>query len=44
VIMITARTTSNLEVKAAASGAICLLKKPFATDALIGCLERAAKL
>jgi FixJ family two-component response regulator len=44
VIMITARTTSNLEVKAAASGAVCLLKKPFATDALIGCLERAAKL
>jgi FixJ family two-component response regulator len=44
VIMITARASSNLEAKAAASGAVCLLRKPLATDALIGCLERAAKL
>jgi FixJ family two-component response regulator len=44
VIMITARATLNLEGKAAASGAVCLLRKPFATDTLIGCLEQAAKL
>ena len=44
VVLITARSDSNLEAKAAASGAVGLLRKPFATDALIGCLERAAKL
>jgi FixJ family two-component response regulator len=43
VIMITARAGMDLEVKAAASGALCLLRKPFETDALIDCLERAAK-
>jgi FixJ family two-component response regulator len=43
VIMITARAGVDLEVKAAASGALCLLRKPFETDALIDCLERAAK-
>jgi FixJ family two-component response regulator len=42
VIMITARAGMDLEVKAAASGALCLLRKPFETDALIDCLERAA--
>ena len=42
VIMITARAGIDLEVKAAASGALCLLRKPFETDALIDCLERAA--
>ena len=42
VIMITARAGVDLEVKAAASGALCLLRKPFETDALIDCLERAA--
>ena len=41
VIMITARAGVDLEVKAAASGALCLLRKPFETDALIDCLERA---
>jgi FixJ family two-component response regulator len=43
VIMITARAGAGLEAKAAASGAVCLLRKPFETDALIGCLESAAK-
>ena len=43
VIMITARAEPGLEAKAAASGAVCLLRKPFETDALIDCLERAAK-
>ena len=41
VIMITARAEPELEAKAAASGAICLLRKPFDADALIDCLERA---
>lgn len=43
VIMITARVEQDLDAKAAASGAVCLLRKPFETDALIDCLERAAK-
>jgi FixJ family two-component response regulator len=42
VIMITARAEPELEARAAASGAVCLLRKPFETDALIRCLERAA--
>ena len=41
VIMITARAEPGLEARAAASGAVCLLKKPFGADALIGCLEKA---
>lgn len=43
VIMVTAHTEPGLEAKAAASGAVCLLRKPFETDAMIDCLERAAK-
>lgn len=43
VIMVTARAEPGLEVKAAASGAVCLLRKPFETDALIACLDRAAR-
>jgi len=42
VIMITAHAEPSLEVKAATSGAVCLLRKPFETDALIDCLESAA--
>jgi FixJ family two-component response regulator len=41
VIMITARGEPGLEARVAASGAVCLLKKPFGADALIGCLEKA---
>ena len=41
VIMVTARTEPALHERALASGALCLLMKPFADDALIGCLERA---
>jgi len=41
VIMITARGEPGLEAKAVASGAVCLLRKPFGADALIGCLEKA---
>ncbi|MGE0045750.1 MAG: response regulator transcription factor [Hyphomonadaceae bacterium] len=41
VIMITARTEAEIETRARASGALCVLKKPFAAEALIECLERA---
>jgi FixJ family two-component response regulator len=41
VIMITAHAEPGLEVKATASGAVCLLRKPFQTDALIQCIEKA---
>ena len=44
VIMITARAEPELEARAAASGAVCLLRKPFETDALIKCLERVTNL
>ncbi len=44
VIMITARGEPGLEAKAAASGAVCLLRKPFGADALIGCLEKALEV
>ena len=44
VIMITARGEPGLEAKAAASGAVSLLRKPFGTDALIGCLEQALEV
>jgi FixJ family two-component response regulator len=41
VIMITARTEPGLHERAAASGAMCVLRKPFATDDLVACIERA---
>ena len=41
VIMITARGEPGLEARAAASGAICLLRKPFGVNDLMGCLKRA---
>lgn len=41
VIMITGRAEQGLQEKAFASGALCVLKKPFAAEALIDCLERA---
>jgi FixJ family two-component response regulator len=44
VIMITARGEPGLEAKATASGAVCLLRKPFGADALIGCLEKALEV
>ena len=40
-IMITARAGPEVELGAFASGAVCVLKKPFEADALIGCIERA---
>ncbi len=44
VIMITARAEPGLEGRVASSGAVCLLRKPFEADALIGCLDRALKV
>jgi FixJ family two-component response regulator len=41
IIMITARTELDLEARAAASGAVGLLRKPFDTAALLKCLEIA---
>jgi FixJ family two-component response regulator len=41
VIMITARQEPGLEARAAAAGAVCLLRKPFQSSVLIGCLDRA---
>jgi FixJ family two-component response regulator len=41
VIMITARTDPDLEAKATASGAICFLRKPIETPALLDCLKKA---
>jgi FixJ family two-component response regulator len=44
VILITARGGPGLEARAAASGAVCLLRKPFGADALIGYLEKALEV
>jgi hypothetical protein len=44
VIMITARAEPRLEAKALASGAVCLLRKPFEANALIACLEAALEV
>jgi len=41
VIMITALEEPRLETKVRASGSVGVLKKPFKSDALIDCLERA---
>jgi FixJ family two-component response regulator len=43
VIMITARADSGLESRAMASGAVCLLRKPFESAELTHCLELALK-
>ena len=43
VVLITARSDTNLEAKAAAAGAACLLRKPFEIKDLIECIEGAVK-
>jgi FixJ family two-component response regulator len=43
VVLITARPDRNLEAKAAAAGAACLLRKPFEINHLIECIEGAVK-
>lgn len=40
-IMITARTEPGLHENAIAAGALCVLRKPFAPEALIACLDKA---
>jgi FixJ family two-component response regulator len=41
VIMVPARAEPALHEKAMASGAYCLLRKPFTAEALIECLDQA---
>lgn len=41
VIIITARTESTILDRAAQTGALCVLHKPFAAEDLLACLERA---
>jgi FixJ family two-component response regulator len=43
VVLITARSDKNLEAKAAAAGAACLLRKPFEINDLIKCIEGAVR-
>jgi FixJ family two-component response regulator len=43
VVLITARSDTNLEAKAATSGAACLLRKPFDINDLVKCIEGAVK-
>jgi FixJ family two-component response regulator len=43
VVLITARSDTNLEAKAAAAGAACLLRKPFEINDLIKCIEGTVK-
>ena len=43
VIMITARSDPGLREKATSLGAACFLRKPFETEMLIDCLERALR-
>jgi FixJ family two-component response regulator len=44
VVMVTARSDLGIDADAAANGAICLLRKPFKTNELIDCLEKALKV
>jgi FixJ family two-component response regulator len=41
VIMVTGRGEPALEAQTGPGGAICVLKKPFETEALLACLRRA---
>jgi FixJ family two-component response regulator len=41
VIMITARAEPGLQARAASAGAVCLLRKPLDSVALVGCLDKA---
>ena len=44
VMMVTARSDLDTDAQAAAYGAFCLLRKPFQTDVLIKCLEKALQV
>jgi FixJ family two-component response regulator len=43
VVLVTANADINLEARATAAGAVCLLIKPFEIDDLIKCIEEAVK-
>jgi FixJ family two-component response regulator len=43
VVLITAHSDEHLEAKAAAAGAVCLMRKPFEINDLISHIERAVK-
>jgi FixJ family two-component response regulator len=43
IVLITARSDTNLEAKAAIAGAACLLRKPFEINDLIECIEGAVR-
>ena len=43
VVLITARSDTNIEAKAAAAGAACLLIKPFEISDLVECIAGAVK-
>jgi FixJ family two-component response regulator len=43
VVLITARPDKNLEAKAVAAGAACLLRKPFEINDLIECIEEGVR-
>jgi FixJ family two-component response regulator len=44
VVMVTAHSGSSIDARAAARGVVCLLRKPFETDVLVDCLEKALKV
>ncbi len=44
IVMVTARSDLGIEARAAAGGAICLLRKPFKMNALTDCIEKAIKV
>lgn len=44
VVMVTARSNLGIDHQAAANGATCLLRKPFKTEALIDCIEKALEV
>jgi FixJ family two-component response regulator len=44
ILLITARSDSNLEAKAAAAGAVCLLRKPFEMRDLVKCVDGAVEV
>jgi FixJ family two-component response regulator len=44
VVMVTARANPGIDDQAAELGVICLLRKPFRTEELIDCVEKALKI
>jgi FixJ family two-component response regulator len=44
IILVTARMEPGTDDRAAESGAICLLRKPFQTRELMTCIEKALRL